>query len=178
MGFVYLSDRYRPVTSIFGGGQERGVISGTENVPGIVSMYAAAAEAFDGMAADRDRVSGLRAVLASWLSEQGGITVISGQDSSPYILNVSFEGIRSETMLNALSSRGIYVSSGSACSSNAKTSHVLSAMGIDRDVADSSVRFSLSRFTTEAEIREVIDSVAYIRQNVLTAFTFKKKGRR
>ncbi len=178
VGFVYLSDRYRPVASIYGGGQEKGIISGTENVPGIVSMYAAAREAFDNMSDDRARVSELRRQLEACLLADGGVTVISERSCTPYILSVSFDGIRSETMLNALSAEGIYVSSGSACSSNAKSSHVLAAMGLDKNTADGAIRFSLSRYTTAEEIREVVCRVRHIRENVLTAFNFRKNSRR
>ena len=101
--------------------------------------------------ADREKISALRDRLRDGLLEIPG-TVLNG-GGAPHILNISFEGIRSEVMLNAFSQRRIYVSSGSACAKGVG-SHVLKAMGAE--LADNAVRFSLSRYTTEDEIDKTI----------------------
>ncbi len=133
-------------TPVLGGGQERGLRSGTENLPGIAGL-ALAAELMDGGA---ERAAELKARLMEGLLSIPGAVHNGGENESPYILNVSFEGLRSEVMLTALNAAGICVSSGSACA-GAKSggSHVLKAMGA---MADNAVRFSLSRYNTAAEI--------------------------
>ena len=140
---------------VFGGGQEGGLRSGTENTPGIEGLAAAVA-AFPGDGAERMRQLKLR--LWEQLKERIPAAAVNGPDpedprSAPHILNVSFPPVRSQTMLFALEGCGVYVSAGSACSSHKqKTSRVLGAMGIGTQRADSALRFSLSPMTTPEEI--------------------------
>ena len=140
---------------VFGGGQEGGLRSGTENTPGIEGLAAAVA-AFPGDGAERMRQLKLR--LWEQLKERIPAAAVNGPDpedprSAPHILNVSFPPVRSQTMLFALEGCGVYVSAGSACSSHKqKTSRVLGAMGIGTGRADSALRFSLSPMTTPEEI--------------------------
>lgn len=148
---------------IFGGGQEGGIRSGTENTAAIAG-FGAAAEVKN----DFDHVKRLNDIMRESLEN---ITVNS-VEGSPYILNISAEGIRSEVLLHSLEQRGVMVSSGSACSSNRPhPSHVLTAMGLSRNIIDSSIRISLSALNTTDEIikasgiiNEVISDLRRVRR--------------
>lgn len=148
IGALYLKKGTTIKTPSLGGGQERGIRSGTENLAGIAG-FAAAVNMLD--PADREKIAALRDRLRDGLLEIPDTAQNGG--GAPHILNVSFKGIRSEVMLNAFSQRRIYVSSGSACAKGVG-SHVLKAMGAE--LADNAVRFSLSRYTTEDEIDKTI----------------------
>ena len=139
-----------------GGGQESGLRSGTENTPGIAGMDAAVAELV-GMGPDMPRrlmEKKLRLVAA--VREAVPDVIVNGPDpaeGAPHIVNLGFPGVRGEVMLHALEGDGVYVSTGSACSSKKlKVSGVLTAMGIRPQVAEWAVRFSLSPHTTDEEI--------------------------
>jgi cysteine desulfurase len=139
-----------------GGGQESGLRSGTENTPGIAGMDAAVAELV-GMGPDMPRrlmEKKLRLVAA--VREAVPEVIVNGPDpaeGAPHIVNLGFPGVRGEVMLHALEGDGVYVSTGSACSSKKlKVSGVLTTMGIRPQVAEWAVRFSLSPHTTEEEI--------------------------
>ncbi len=136
---------------IFGGGQEKGMRSGTENTVGIASLGAS----IETLARDGERARRLSALsdrLMTLLSEVDGVTLNLPERKSPTVTNLSVKGIRSETLLHSLSARGIFVSSGSACSSKAKTSSVLEAFGLDKSGLEGAVRVSLSGLNTEEEI--------------------------
>lgn len=143
------------IAPILGGGeQERGLRPGTENVPGIVGLGEAARLILEAGDAAAARMSALRDRLRAGLSGIAGVTVNTPADgAAPHILNMSFAGVRGETLLHRLEMDGIYTSTGSACHSHNPTpSHVLLAIGLDPEVAKSSLRFSLSRSTTAEEI--------------------------
>ena len=138
-----------------GGGQEKGLRSGTENTPGIAGLH----RAIDEMQSLGDVQAILRGKkLRLWaaIHRAAPQAVAFGpapEDGAPHILNVGFPGVRGEVMLHALEGDGVYVSTGSACSSKKrKVSPVLLAMGIPADAAECAIRFSLSPMTTEAEI--------------------------
>jgi cysteine desulfurase len=140
---------------LFGGGQEKGLRSGTENTPGIAGLCAAVTE----MSAIFDIGRSLRArkeALARALREGIPSAVIIGpaaNEGAPHILNVSFPPVGGEVMLHALESAGVYVSTGAACSSRkGRVSPVLAAMGVPDDIAKCAVRFSLSPYNTFDEI--------------------------
>ncbi len=139
---------------VYGGGQERGRRSGTENVPGIVGLAAALDEACDAMEEDALRVSGLRDSLESQLSATDGAKIVAkNAPRVPGILNVCFAGLDHQTIIPLLDARGVCASAGSACSAGAvKTSHVLRAMGVSDELAKGSVRFSLSVDTTQEDV--------------------------
>lgn len=127
VGALYLRKNYRIGPVFGGGGQERGLRPGTENVPYIVTL-GAAAEKYGKTIAPRLAAAGeLNALLRAELARRPGVTVNSPADASPYVLNFSIPGVRSETMLHFLESKEVYVSSGSACSKGA-ASHTLTAM--------------------------------------------------
>lgn len=152
-GALYVRRGVTLKSPVCGGGQEKGLRSGTENLPAIAGMTLAAEMARDGC----DRLPELKARLAELLLAIPDTALNGGENSAPHILNISFGGIRSEVMLNALNSKGIYVSSGSACSSaKGGGSYVIKAMG---GAADNAIRFSLSRGNTVEEIEEAAAAV-------------------
>ena len=138
---------------IYGGGQERGRRSGTENVPGIVGLAAALEEACETMEDDAARVRGLRDRLEEQLGQiEGAYVVGKAAARVPGISNVCFEGLDHQTLIPLLDARGVCASAGSACSAGAvKTSHVLCAMGVSESLAKGSVRFSFSVDTTQED---------------------------
>ncbi|MDR3120160.1 MAG: cysteine desulfurase [Clostridiales bacterium] len=168
VGALYLSERFRIPPLVYGGGQEGGLRSGTENVPAIAGFGLAARLAREGLAENARRVGALRQRLLCGLDALSIPCVgISGAPPafSPYIAAVAFPGIRSEVLLHHLSREGVYVSSGSACSAKRREkagSHVLNAMGLDRRLIDGAIRFSLSRDTTETEIDRVVALIGQI----------------
>lgn len=136
---------------VFGGGQESGYRSGTENVPGIVAFGEAALERADTMKADHAHVSALRQALIERLPDDVTVNIPQGE-YLPHILSLTVPGIKSEVLVRALSAEGIYLSAGSACSSKKlKTSTALTAFGLAPEEADSTVRVSLSHRNTEEE---------------------------
>ena len=157
--FVRRGLRLRPY--MLGGGQERGRRGGTENVPGIVGLGKAAELAGQGLAA-MDRVAGLRDRLEAGLQERVPGLQVHGA-AGPRLPNtafLSFQGIEGEDLFLKLSDRGVCVSTGSACSTGQREpSHVLRAMGVEPRAALGTVRFSLSRDTTGAEIDRVLELV-------------------
>ena len=141
-----------PVT--LGGGQESGMRSGTENTIGIAGFGAACAKAQSSLRDDLRQMSALRTYLEGKLAEIGEITLnLPRAGRAPHIVNLTLPDIKSETMLHYLSGQGIYVSSGSACSSHGHaTSRALSAFGLSAEKADCSLRVSLCPANTEQEI--------------------------
>lgn len=136
---------------IYGGGQERGRRSGTENVPGIVGLAAALEEACETMEHDAARVRGLRDCFEEQLGQIEGAYVVGKEAARvPGISNVCFEGLDHQALIPLLDARGVCASAGSACSAGAvKISHVLRAMGVSESLAKGSVRFSFSVDTTQ-----------------------------
>ena len=138
-----------------GGGQERRLRPGTENVPGAVGLAEALALALATLAEDRPRIAGLRDRLERAILEAVPAARTLGDPSSrlPNTACIGFRGLQAEALLMLLSDAGVCASSGSACSSGSlEPSHVLEAMGIDEALAHGAVRFSLSRFTCPADI--------------------------
>ena len=150
------------ITPLLGGGeQERGLRPGTENVPGIAGLGEAARLILDAGETAAARMGALRDRLRTGLSGVTGVSVNTpDRAAAPHILNVSFAGVRGETLLHRLEMDGIYTSTGSACHAHDPTpSHVLLAIGLDPGVAQSSLRLSLSRSTTAEEIDAAIEAV-------------------
>jgi cysteine desulfurase len=143
---------------VYGGGQENGLFSGTENVPGIAG-FGAAARALPDPKETLRRMNGLQALLRERLSQWPQIAFNSPENGLPYILNFSAAGIPSQVLVNYLSARGICISAGSACKKG-RRSEVLAAMGLPPARIDSAVRVSMSRYTTEQEISAFADAVA------------------
>ncbi len=143
---------------VYGGGQEDGKRSGTENTFGIMQFRFAAEDKFSALAEDLSRVRGYRETLWDGL-DKDIFTRISPADGSPYILTVSAAGLRGETLLHLLDDRGLIVGTGSACSSNAKKrySRVILACGRSEAEADGVLRLSFSSETTQEEITAATD---------------------
>ena len=152
-GALYIRNGLHIPPFIFGGGQEKGYRSGTENMPGIAAFGAAAAELTipSGKAAEylKKRV----------LDEIPDVKVNSPSDGCPLILNMSFIGCRAEVLLHSLEQDEIYVSTGSACSSKDKGSHVLSAMGLRPEEIEGAVRFSFSSENTAEQMDIVVEKL-------------------
>ena len=164
VGFLYAGDRVKIRPVVFGGGQERGLRSGTENVPAIAGMARAVEECYRNLEADVDRLYGLRSLFTEEVGKMPGVTVngLPDRESAPHVVSVSFEGVRSEVLLHALEERGIYVSAGSACASNhpdTAGSATLRAIGLASGLLSSTIRFSFSTFTTEEEIRFTLQAL-------------------
>lgn len=155
MGMLYVREGVKIRPLLYGGGQQKDLRPGTENVPGIAGLGEAARRIYTDFEEKRDCLYGLKEYFIKGIQELEGVVVNgkTGRDSAPHIVSVSFEGVRSEVLLHALEDRGIYVSSGSACASNhPAVSGTLKAMGIKRELLDSTLRFSFSEFTTEEEL--------------------------
>nr|PZN11038.1 MAG: cysteine desulfurase NifS [Caldicoprobacter oshimai] len=155
IGALYMRKGVKIHPLQWGGGQERGVRSGTENMPGIVGFGEAVRWLEE---VDRDYLYRLKGILVAELTEKVPWAVINGpppEKGAPHILSVSFPGIRGEVMLHALEEKGVYVGTGSACSSRrGHMSHVLEAIGAKKDVAQGAIRLSLSYLNTEDEMRQ------------------------
>lgn len=156
-GALYIKKGTRLAPIIFGGGQQNNIRPGTENVPGIAGLGLAAKECYSKMKTAVPQMNALKKRLAEGLQSRiENIKVNTPEISAPHILNISFEGARSEIILHSLENDGIYVSSGSACSSHKKEpSYVLTAIGLTPKLIDGSIRFSMSEFTTKEEIDKV-----------------------
>ena len=147
--------------SVYGGGQEYGIRSGTENVYGIAAFGQAVKEHTADLSGEIAKMQEVKDYIVSGLDAIEGVAVNKPTVSACHIVNVTVRGIRSETLLHFLSSLGIYVSSGSACFSNEahKVSPPLVAFGLSEDLADSSVRVSLCPQNTKEEADALIDGI-------------------
>ncbi len=167
-GFLYIRDKIALQPFIFGGGQQRDRRSGTENVPAIAGLGAAVEWYMKDNESKRNHMWELKEQLIRDVQTIPG-TVVNGlpkeekplhdlvRETAPHIVSISFEGIRSEVLLHTLEERGIYVSSGSACSSNHPAiSGTLKAIGVKESLLDSTIRFSFSDMTTEDDISETV----------------------
>ena len=158
-GAIYIKKGVRVIPIVTGGKQEKGIRSGTESVP-LIAAFGAAVDKFRPTIAERyERVSQLKAHLLGKMGGIENVAVNSPSDGSPYVINISAVGKRSEIMLHFLESKGIYVSSGSACSKG-QQSGVLGEFGISGKRADGAVRISITAQTTEEELDEFVEALA------------------
>ena len=167
IGFIYIKNGTKIKPIIWGGNQQKGMRSGTENVPAIAGLGEAAEEIYENLDEKRAHLYGLKQRFIDGIEKLEGTHVNgkTGEDSAPHIVSVSFEGIRSEVLLHSLEDRGIYVSSGSACSSNnhagkQKGSKTLRNIHLKENLLDSTLRFSFSVHTTEEEIDYAVKEMA------------------
>lgn len=164
-GFLYVKEKTKLKPMIFGGGQQKGMRSGTENVPGTAGMGQAAMEAYENFEEKQKYLYRLKEAFVTGIRtmEWAQVNGRTGRDSAPHIVSVSFDGVRSEVLLHALEDKGIYVSAGSACSSNKPAvSSTLQAIGIKREYLDTTVRFSFSTENTMEEIGYCLDTLQEI----------------
>ena len=162
-GFLYVSDKVKIKPVIFGGGQQKGMRSGTENVPAIAGIGLAVKEAYEDFDEKISKMCELKDYFIDRITAINNVTVNSkkGMESAPHIISVTFNGVRSEVMLHSLEGKKIYVSSGSACSSNKPAvSRTLKGIGLDDKQIDSTIRFSLCYDSTKEEIDYAVDTVA------------------
>lgn len=155
VGFLYIGSGVKIKPLIYGGGQQSNLRSGTENVPGVAGLGVAAKEMYTNHEEKVRHLIELKDYMTDRMGEIEGTVVNSkkGTDSAPQIVSVSFEGVRSEVLLHALEDKGIYVSSGSACSAHHPgVSGTLKGIGVAREYLDSTLRFSFGLFNTKEEI--------------------------
>ena len=161
-GVIYISEKAKVHPIIFGGEQQKNMRSGTENVPGIAGIALAAKEVYQNLDQKVARMYALKKRFIEGVQKLDD-TVIHGlydETSAPHIVSAGLAGIRSEVLLHALEEKGIYVSSGSACSSNhPAVSGVLKGIGAKKEYLDATLRFSFSEFTTEEEIDYTLETL-------------------
>ncbi len=162
VGFLYVSYKVKIKPIIFGGGQQKALRSGTENVCGIVGLGAAIKRVFEGFDEDTERMSSLRDYLIGRIEEINDVKINGNPDArAPHIVSASVRGVRAEVLLHALEEKGIYVSSGSACATNKPAvSATLKAINLDKDLLESTIRFSFSVLTTKEEVEYAADNLA------------------
>lgn len=158
IGFMYVKENNRIKPLLTGGGQEIGIRSGTENVPGIYGIGEAVRILNQDLEGTIDKIRGLRDLLKEEiLANIDNVKINSPEDGVCHVLNVSFRGVRGEVLLHYLEQKEIYVSTGSACSSKKKGSHVLNAIGLTPDEIEGAIRFSLSDLNTKEEIMKTVE---------------------
>ena len=172
-GALYISDKVRVSPVVFGGGHQRGIRSGTENVPAIAGLGQAAAELYENHDEKVGRMYGLKQKFLRELNRLEGVSFnglpkeCTGEfeidllkTTAPHIVSVSFDGVRSEVFLHALEDRGVYVSAGSACSSHhPQPSVTLTAINLPKNLMDSTLRISMSDMTTEEEVDYALEQI-------------------
>lgn len=160
VGALYVRKGVTLKPVIFGGGQEGGLRSGTENLLGIVSLENAVEMACSNIDKNYLHISGLKKLFLNSLANTGLKYVVHSSDlASPYIVSLSFVGVRAETLLNMLDDVGVMIGNGSACSSKNSGNRILEAMGVSKAEVESNVRISFSRFNTEEEVVKLVDCI-------------------
>lgn len=161
VGFIYIKKGIILNSLISGGSQEKGIRAGTENLPGIIGFEKAAQMTFEEMESRYDKVLELKKYFVERLNEIKNIRINGEIDGfSPYILNVSFLGVRAEVLLHLLEEQNIYVATGSACTSKSSAaygSYVIKSLGLSNKEVESAIRFSFSYENTKEEVDYTID---------------------
>lgn len=173
IGFAYIRKGLKPMPLIYGGGQEKNMRSGTENLPGAVGFAVAANIMNENLQNNFNKVLDIKKYFIDILSTIEDIKINSNLDShfSPYVLNTSFKGVRGEILLRILEDKGIYVSMGSACSGkDIAESSVLKAIGLSDEEIMGTLRFSFSENNTKEEIEYAVSiieaNLKFLRRNV------------
>lgn len=161
IGLLFAKSNIQLTSLIRGGGQERGKRAGTENLPGIIGLAAALKDAQENMQQNTAYITGLRDALRSGLDKIDGASFNGSREHClPGTVNYSFRGVNGEALLSLLSNEGICCSSGSACSAGSlEPSHVLLALGLSHETAQSALRFSLCEYNTMDEVQTIITKV-------------------
>lgn len=162
VGLLFAKSSIQLTSLIRGGGQERGKRAGTENLPGIVGLAAAFKDAQEQLAANTVYITNLRDALRAGLEQIPGASFNGSREHClPGTVNYSFQGVNGEALLSRLANAGICCSSGSACSAGSlEPSHVLLALGLSSEMAQSALRFSLCAYNTMDEVQTIINEVA------------------
>ena len=162
VGFLYVDEKVKIKPIVFGGGQQGGIRSGTENVPGIAGMAKAVEMIYGNLDQEIEKLYIIKKAFVDGVRKLDDVVVNGCPDESgaPHVVSVSIRGVRSEVLLHALEDKGIYVSAGSACSAHKpQPSATLRAMGIPQDLLGSTIRFSFSVFTTMEEINYTLQTM-------------------
>lgn len=164
VGFLYIGERVKIHNILYGGGQQKNLRSGTENVPGIAALARAAQILYADLDRDVEKLYGLKEYFIEGLSRIPDVQVNgpAPRDGAPHIVSLSVRGVRSEVLLHALEDKGIYISAGSACASNkprTQGSATLKGIGLEKELLDSTVRFSMSVFTTKEELDYTLEAM-------------------
>ena len=161
IGLLFAKSNIQLTSLIRGGGQERGKRAGTENLPGIIGLAAALKDAQENMQQNTAYIKGLRNALRNGLDKIDGADFNGSREHClPGTVNYSFRGVNGEALLSLLSNEGICCSSGSACSAGSlEPSHVLLALGLSHETAQSALRFSLCEYNTMDEVQTIITKV-------------------
>lgn len=176
VGFLYVDEKVKIKPVIFGGGQQNGLRSGTENVPGIAGMAKAVEIIYANLDEEVEKLYQIKEAFVTGLNKLEGVTVNGHPDreGAPHVVSVSIQGVRSEVILHALEDKGIYVSAGSACSAHKpQPSATLQAIGLGKDLLGSTIRFSFSVFTTMEEVNYTLQTM-YDIIPMLRKYTRKK----
>lgn len=175
-GFLYASGKVKLKPIIYGGGQQKGMRSGTENVPAIAGLGEAVKYSYDNFNEKIEKLYSLKDYFIDEVSKIDNVKINSkkGKESAPHIVSVSFIGVRSEVMLHTLEDRDIFVSAGSACSSNKQknVSATLKGIGLKPEEIDSTIRFSFCYETTKEEIDYAVD---VIKENIAMLRKYVRK---
>lgn len=163
-GALYIRKGLKIHPHLVGGGQEKGMVSGTEPIPAIIG-FGEAVRALPNVTAELAHIKELRDYFVREVVKIGGVHINSPADALPYIINLSVPGVPSQTIVNSLSEKGIYVSAGSACKKGHR-SEVLTAIGLDGKLIDSAIRISLSRYTTKSDMDEVVKAIDSIAKRI------------
>lgn len=175
IGFLYVDEKVKIKPILFGGGQQNGLRSGTENVPAIAGLAKAIEIVYSKLDREVEELYQIKEAFVEGVKQIPDVFVNGhpGRDGAPHVVSVSFQGVRSEVLLHALEDKGVYVSAGSACSAHKpQPSATLQAMGIDKELLGSTIRFSFSAFTTMDEISYTLQCL-YDIIPVLRRFTRK-----
>lgn len=162
VGGLFIRSGLNLKSMVFGGGQEKSIRPGTENTPGIVGFGEACDLVYSGFKDENQKLRELKNLYAKRLAEEiDGIKINSylNEDGAPHILNVSFKKVRGEVLVHYLEQKGIYVSTGSACSSKARNNRILDAINLDSDYIDGTIRISLGFFNTIDEVDYVVENI-------------------
>ena len=155
-GALFVDSKVKIKPVLYGGGQEKGMRSGTENTAAIAGMGKATEIMYARLEDNNEKMQAVKDALIAGATKIEGVTDNSGE--SPHIASLSFRGVRSEVLLHALEDKGIYVSAGSACSSNHPAiSGVLQAIGLDKDLLESTLRFSFCEYNTVEEAEYTVN---------------------
>ena len=163
VGLLYINEKVKIHPLLHGGGQQKDIRSGTENIPGIIGITEAARACEQHLEEHREQLYHIKQRFVDGVQklERATVNGRTGKDSAPHIVSVSFEGVRSEVLLHALEEQGVYVSAGSACASNKPSiSPTLQGIGLAKELLSSTLRFSFIFDTTEEEIDYCLQELA------------------
>ena len=176
VGAIYIRKGVPVKPLLLGGGQEKGFRSGTENISGILGFGKAVEKMAEGGQALHDRLADYKQRMIDAFSEMADVSINGAADGSPYVLNVSFAGLRGEVLLHSLEKQGVYISTGSACSTHKKDKGLIQkAIGLAPEYAEGSIRISFSQLTTEKEVTEATQIIIQAVQQLRKWMKFNNK---